>query len=541
MLYSQYSQTDSLTEVVYMAGAFKTASDTPIQLLKVSILANNPDTGESMERILERAEAFQCAGVARNTDELQSLAAQGGVHAVLLDHAPTLQEKILAQSLGLPLTLLDDDETQNEPIPSVCGRLQKDAANAASLEMVLNHALETHALIQDLGKACSRMNYLRENRETAERLGNIISMIGVAAHEVNQPLTSLLGHLELMSMNKDDAEKVLKYLDRVDESGEKIAYIVKQIQDLRHEHWANDGVFEADGRSLFVLFAGANGDIFEHLSKVLEGYPKIHGARAVGDQIPVETDVVVAEYSTGHDWQSWIEAAREADKNIVLTAECRDMPGACKIVNIGQADGVMTAWAPESECLQILTQVCEVGYFRKKANNARLRLRNTALKDDLTGLVTDSIMKRAVGKEIPRSETMKRTSSLLAIHVEDMENIQEKIGPKGLNHAILFVGKHLRRNSHREDLPSRVFGDRFLVLLPGRDKNEAREWCHCLTQAIEQNPFDWFGKTMDIGITAGIVEHVGGQPETMERWMENAEQALAQARAQGPGTVFVLE
>lgn len=524
-----------------MAGAFKTASDTPSQLLKVSILAKNPETGESMERILEGAEAIQCSGIVRNTDELQSLAAQDGVHAVLLDHSPTPQEKILAQSLGLPLMLLDDEETQNEPIPSVCGRLQKDAADAASLEMVLNHGLETHALIQDLSKACSRMNYLRENRETAERLGNIISMIGVAAHEVNQPLTSLLGHLELMSMNKDDAEKVLKYLGRVDESGEKIAHIVKQIQDLRHEHWANDGAFEGDGRSLYILFAGANGDIFEHISTVMEGYPAIHCTRAVDGRIPVETDVVVAEYSARHDWQSWIQAAKEADKSIVLTAECRDMPGACSMIDGGEADGVLAAWAPESECLRILTQVCEVGYFNKKANNARLRLRNTALKDDLTGLVTDAIMKRAVGKEISRSETMNRTSSLLAIHVEDLENIQEKIGPKGLNQAVLFVGKHLRRNSHREDLPSRLFGDRFLVLLPGRDKKEAREWCQCLVKAIEQTPFDWFGKIMEIGITAGIVEHAGGQPETMERWMDNAEQALVQAREQGPGTIFALE
>ncbi|MBI9074420.1 MAG: diguanylate cyclase [Desulfatibacillum sp.] len=522
-----------------MAGAYQTASHTPAQMHKIIILAKNHNLGESLVRMLERSTVVECSGLTGTPEEAGVLFARYPSRAILLDHPPSSEEKILARIHSIPLALLDDDTTQNQPEPGVCSRMHKNQANTISLELLFAHAMEKHSLIMDMERSHAQFNLYREDREMARRLGHIISMIGVEAHEVNQPLTSLLGHIELVNMNRGDLEKILRYIERVDESGDKIANIIKKLQDLRHDYWVCDSPFENDARSLNILFAGTDSRKLVHLSKVLEPYDKISLARALEKSIPPETDLVLAEFSPEHDWEAWVNNAKQEEKTVVLVAELGRLPMAYRIVNDVRVDGVIPAWASDSECLQGLTQACEVAYFRDKAENSQKQLKQVALKDDLTNLVTNLIINRAIEKEIPRSEKMNRTSCISVVYLENGNYIQEKFGAKALNQAISLLGKQLRKQASREDLPSRIQGNQFTVLLPGRNKAQAVEWCRAVSDCLEQNPFDWFGKTISLIISAGISEHTGGAPETSKEWMERATKAINDARTQGPGSIAV--
>ena len=522
-----------------MAGAYQTASDTPVHMLKVIIFAKNKILGESLTRMMERSSIMQCAGLVNSPGEARSLISHTNIQAAFLDHPPSPEEKILSRTHGMALILLDDNTTQNQPEPGVCARLHRDLAGTTSLELILNHALEKQSLIQGLEEAHSSSNLLREDREMARRLGHIISMIGVAAHEVNQPLTSLLGHIELVNMNKDDPEKIFRYIERVDESGDKIANIVKYIQDLRHEYWMSDGAFENENRSLNIVYAGNDLPKFNHIVSILKPYKTISCTMASQNAIPLETDLILTEYSPDNDWEAWVNAGKKEEMTIALIAECGYLPAAFKVVNEFRVDAVLPAWASESQCLNTLTQACEAAYFRDKAEITQKRLRQVALKDDLTSLVTTLIIKRAIEKEIPRSEKMNRTSSLGIIYMENGDDILRTLGTKALNQAIYFLSRCLRRQSHREDLPARIQGNQFTVLLPGRDRQEAMEWCQGLVTLLSETPFDWFGKKIEIFVSAGISEHVGGKPESIEAWMERANKAIHEARVQGPGSVVV--
>ncbi len=66
-----------------------------------------------------------------------------------------------------------------------------------------------------------------------ERLKTLLQMAGTTAHELGQPLTVLLGNIELMGINKDNPEKLANGMAKVKEAGKRITSIVKKIQSIR--------------------------------------------------------------------------------------------------------------------------------------------------------------------------------------------------------------------------------------------------------------------------------------------------------------------
>lgn len=67
-----------------------------------------------------------------------------------------------------------------------------------------------------------------------ERLKILLQFAGAAAHELNQPLTSLLGNIEMIErfpLTHEEREVCLKAIAK---SGETIAAIVRKIQDISH-------------------------------------------------------------------------------------------------------------------------------------------------------------------------------------------------------------------------------------------------------------------------------------------------------------------
>jgi len=68
-----------------------------------------------------------------------------------------------------------------------------------------------------------------------ERLKVLLQMAGATAHELNQPLMSLLGNLDLLEMNKGDPKKTDKYVSKIRAAGYRISVSVQKIQGIRYD------------------------------------------------------------------------------------------------------------------------------------------------------------------------------------------------------------------------------------------------------------------------------------------------------------------
>ena len=88
--------------------------------------------------------------------------------------------------------------------------------------------------VEELKKANQKILEQQKSVIEKEQLKVLIQMAGATAHELNQPLMTLLGYIDLMKIYKDDNEKLIRHTDKIKKSGLKIADIVRKIQNIRN-------------------------------------------------------------------------------------------------------------------------------------------------------------------------------------------------------------------------------------------------------------------------------------------------------------------
>jgi len=67
-----------------------------------------------------------------------------------------------------------------------------------------------------------------------EKMAAILELAGAAAHEINQPLTVIIGNIDLLLSQKEvDEERVRKTLEIISRSARDMADIVKKMARIR--------------------------------------------------------------------------------------------------------------------------------------------------------------------------------------------------------------------------------------------------------------------------------------------------------------------
>ena len=105
-----------------------------------------------------------------------------------------------------------------------------------------------------------------------ERLKVLLQMAGALSHELNQPLMSLLGNIDLIRMTQEDPAKWLPRLDHIETAGQRMADIIRRIQTI-----GSDEVIPYPGGSTIInlnqtielLFAGDSESDFRMLLDLL--------------------------------------------------------------------------------------------------------------------------------------------------------------------------------------------------------------------------------------------------------------------------------
>jgi two-component system cell cycle response regulator len=82
-----------------------------------------------------------------------------------------------------------------------------------------------------------------------ERLKALLQMAGATAHELNQPLMSLLGNIDLIRMAQNDPSKWMRWLDSIETAGQRMADIIRRMQTIE-----TDEVIPYPGGSSIIKF-----------------------------------------------------------------------------------------------------------------------------------------------------------------------------------------------------------------------------------------------------------------------------------------------
>jgi diguanylate cyclase (GGDEF)-like protein len=166
------------------------------------------------------------------------------------------------------------------------------------------------------------------------------------------------------------------------------------------------------------------------------------------------------------------------------------------------------------------------------------RLQRLVYLDPLTKLGNRRYFTRAIEAEIHRSA---RAGSALTVFVGDVDEFKKcndtyghSVGDEVLRAVADSLGRLCRRGG---DLAARLGGDEFALLLPGFDRDAAREFAHKLmAQSTLRVPSLGLCVTMSFG--AAVFE--GSRVYTMRHVLDTADRALYNAKRAGRNRTEIM-
>jgi len=164
-------------------------------------------------------------------------------------------------------------------------------------------------------------------------------------------------------------------------------------------------------------------------------------------------------------------------------------------------------------------------------------VREQAVTDALTGLYNRRYFEEALGKEVQRAKRQKQPFSIIGIDLDYLKKINDTYGHNFGDIAIKAIADVLKSNARSVDIPARIGGEEFNILLPGIASDGAMIAAERIRKSIENLEIDTVGHiTGSLGV-ASYFEHT----ENVEELLELTDQAMYTSKREGRNRVTLAK
>ena len=164
-------------------------------------------------------------------------------------------------------------------------------------------------------------------------------------------------------------------------------------------------------------------------------------------------------------------------------------------------------------------------------------IRKQAVTDPLTGLYNRRYFEENINREAERALRLNQPFSLVSLDLDHLKTINDTYGHQYGDVAIKAISDVLKSRARSIDIPARIGGEEFNVLLPGVDSYGAMMAAERIRAAIEATPLEKIGHvTASIGV-ATFLEH----SKNVFDLTELADQAMYRAKINGRNQVQMTQ
>ena len=199
------------------------------------------------------------------------------------------------------------------------------------------------------------------------------------------------------------------------------------------------------------------------------------------------------------------------------------------------ADNIYSLETPPRDAIQALVDLSAQAALALE--NARLfeKLRDAALRDDLTGLYRSGYFTERVKEELANSRRRKDCTGLLMLDLDRFKSINDTYGHPVGDEVLIRVADRIRQTLRVGDIACRKGGDEFTILVPGLNSEQAGRMATRLIDEVRNAPVELpDGRVIEIGLSVGISLFPLHASSWQELW-ERADEALYQAKQAGRG------
>ncbi len=164
-------------------------------------------------------------------------------------------------------------------------------------------------------------------------------------------------------------------------------------------------------------------------------------------------------------------------------------------------------------------------------------VREEAVTDALTGLYNRRYFEESLNKEVQRARRQNTPFSVIGIDLDFLKKINDTYGHSYGDLAIKTIADILKSNARSIDIPARIGGEEFDVLLPGIPSEGAMIAAERIRKAIESKEIETIGHiTGSLGV-ATFLEHTSN----VEELLELTDQAMYSSKRNGRNQVTLAK
>jgi diguanylate cyclase (GGDEF)-like protein len=154
-------------------------------------------------------------------------------------------------------------------------------------------------------------------------------------------------------------------------------------------------------------------------------------------------------------------------------------------------------------------------------------IRRLADLDSLTGLHNRRSFHELLAREVSRARRYERGLALIMLDLDDFKRINDRIGHLAGDGVLAEVAERVRAVVRSTDLPARIGGDEFAVILPESSHEEAELLAGRIMRAVAGEEIVHAGTLL---ISAGVAEL--GADDTATSLFERADNKLYEVKGQ---------
>lgn len=413
---------------------------------------------------------------------------------------------------------------------------------------------KTNARLHQAKKAVEKANlkFLEQQKiiMQEERLKVLLNMAGATAHELSQPLTILLGNIELIDLCRDEPEEISGLLDNIKMAGERISKVVRRIQNIRHYDVkslnSTSAIVNID-QTINILCIEDSDDDFFHLKQILSDRKEICLLHAkslkdahalLGQESQNRIDLIFLDLilndGTGLDF---LNNALEQGLQIPVVAITGqgNKEISAKLIQAGACEYLPKSKMNSRSLSRIIFNALEKAQLRRDLKRMQARLVETSTRDELTGLYNRRYLIEALENEIERAHRYDEDLSLLIVDIDHFKKVNDTHGHPSGDLVLSAIAKIFLTCVRQSDFVGRLGGEEFAVLLTQTGLKKAVVAGEKIRKTVEAAQFS--DKTVSIRVTVSIGVSAYRNSLKPEAMISEADKALYLAKQNGRNQV----
>jgi len=170
--------------------------------------------------------------------------------------------------------------------------------------------------------------------------------------------------------------------------------------------------------------------------------------------------------------------------------------------------------------------------------SAELRqLREESITDFKTDLFNDRYVVSRLQEEFDRATRYGDILSLIMLDFDTFKRINDTLGHAFGDFVLLSFAKKLKSLIRNCDIPGRLGGDEFLVILPKTDEAETNRIARRIQAIVNALTYEKEGYSVQLTISLGLNSYRGDGSMTWEEFLKGADLGLLSAKTKGKNAI----